>query len=78
MEEKEKKIKVEQINIYTNMCKACGICVNFCPTKTLISDKFGYPVVDKLEDCTGCELCVVRCPDLAIEIIKKIEKEKVK
>ena len=53
-------------------CKACGFCVEFCPTHVLeLSSAFnskGYhpPHVVHPEKCSGCDLCGMYCPDFAI------------
>ncbi|MEI7542990.1 MAG: ferredoxin family protein [bacterium] len=74
-----KKRKAKEVIIYRKSCKACGICVAFCPAKTLGTDELGYPIVVNLDACTACNLCVDRCPDLSIEVIKepsvKLEKK---
>ncbi len=71
MPETQKKRKAKAINIYRKCCKACGICVAFCPVKSLGTDEYGYPIVVNIDACTACNICVDRCPDLAIEIIKE-------
>ena len=53
--------------------------MEFCPTEALELDtgfnKKGYhpPVLAREEDCTGCDLCGLFCPDFAIfgKIVKK-------
>lgn len=55
-------------------CKGCGICVHFCPKKVLELDSNEKAVVARAEDCIGCKLCELRCPDLAIQILIE-EKE---
>ncbi|MGM0600006.1 MAG: 4Fe-4S binding protein [Candidatus Rifleibacteriota bacterium] len=50
----------------------CDPCVYACPVKAIkmregITDK---PVLD-FEKCTGCGLCVAKCPGLAIFIVNK-------
>lgn len=60
--------------IRTEVCKSCGLCVEFCRKGVLrISDKLnknGYYYVEPVEDaeCIGCMQCVSICPDLAIEV----------
>ena len=60
------------VSIVVERCKACGFCVEFCPTKVLaLSSAFnskGYhpPHVVEAEKCSGCDLCGMYCPDFAI------------
>jgi len=58
----------DPLKVYYKWCKACGICIAFCPEKVLIPDKIGKVVVAKPEDCTLCGLCETRCPDFAIAL----------
>jgi 2-oxoglutarate ferredoxin oxidoreductase subunit delta len=61
-----------RVSIVVERCKACGFCVEFCPTKVLaLSSAFnskGYhpPHVVVPEKCSGCDLCGMYCPDFAI------------
>jgi len=55
-----------RIVVYRHWCKACGICVAFCPAKALESAAAGYPRLARPEACTDCGLCEIRCPDFAI------------
>jgi 2-oxoglutarate ferredoxin oxidoreductase subunit delta len=67
-----KKKKVEpKIDIYKAWCKACGICVAFCPTGALARDETGSPYVKDVEKCISCGWCEIRCPDFAITVEKK-------
>ncbi len=60
------------VQIVVERCKACGFCVEFCPTKVLeLSSAFnskGYhpPHATHPEKCSGCDLCGMYCPDFAI------------
>jgi 2-oxoglutarate ferredoxin oxidoreductase subunit delta len=53
-------------------CKGCNICVAFCPKKVLALSG-GKVIAEKPEDCIGCCLCEMRCPDFAIEVHEKRE-----
>jgi len=60
------------VSIVVERCKACGFCVEFCPSKVLaLSSAFnskGYhpPQAVNPEKCNGCDLCGMYCPDFAI------------
>ncbi|MGI6605365.1 MAG: 4Fe-4S binding protein [Firmicutes bacterium] len=57
-----------QIQVNTKWCKACGICVEFCPKAVLAQGDDGKVQVKNPEACIGCQLCELRCPDFAIEV----------
>ena len=70
------------VQIVVERCKACGFCVEFCPTHVLaLSSAFnakGYhpPYMVNPEKCSGCDLCGMYCPDFAIFGFKEpIEKK---
>ena len=68
-----------RVSIVVERCKACGFCVEFCPTHVLaLSSAFnskGYhpPHVVQPEKCSGCDLCGMYCPDFAIYGTKTAE-----
>ena len=51
-------------------CKGCDICVAFCPKNVLVLQN-GKAVAEKPQDCIGCRLCEMRCPDFAITVHEK-------
>lgn len=61
-----------KVEIVVERCKACGFCVEFCPTHVLaLSSAYnskGYhtPYLVHPEKCSGCDLCGMYCPDFAI------------
>ncbi|HQX83231.1 MAG TPA: thiamine pyrophosphate-dependent enzyme, partial [Vicinamibacterales bacterium] len=73
---------MSRIAIDSIRCKGCGRCITACP-KDLISfshelNDRGYTYVDfggHAEDCTGCTLCAVVCPDQGIEVWNFKEKQ---
>ena len=73
------------VQIVVERCKACGFCVEFCPSHALaLSSAFnakGYhpPNLVHPEKCSGCDLCGMYCPDFAIFGFKnEAEKEAAK
>jgi len=75
-EEKKSNKPRGKVFINIEMCKGCGFCIEFCPTKVLgFSKTFnakGYHPPDAIrpENCMGCDLCGIYCPDFAIFGIK--------
>ncbi len=63
-----------EIQVDEKLCKGCGICIEFCPTKVYdFSDKLSCmgvknPVPKRIEKCIGCQLCEIMCPDMAIHV----------
>lgn len=77
MAEIKKKKEESRIDIFRAWCKACGICVAFCPTGVLAKDEAGYPYVKDIEKCINCGWCEIRCPDFAITVEKKTKNKKI-
>ncbi len=73
--EPKKKKEEARIDIFKAWCKACGICVAFCPTGALAKDEAGNPYVKDAEKCIGCGWCEIRCPDFAITVGQKNKKK---
>jgi 2-oxoglutarate ferredoxin oxidoreductase subunit delta len=71
---KAKSRAPEAVVIDLDLCKACGICIAFCPADVFEGDDFGRPVVARLADCTLCAFCERHCPDFAIDIVRAGDK----
>lgn len=60
------------ITIYPDWCKACGLCVAFCPAKVLEIDTVqGCAKAVREEECINCGFCELHCPDFAIVVTPK-------
>jgi 2-oxoglutarate ferredoxin oxidoreductase subunit delta len=59
-----------EIVVQSQRCKACGICVTFCPQQVLLVGENAIPSVTLQSSCSGCTMCEYRCPDLAITVKK--------
>lgn len=56
----------EKLIILDEWCKGCGICVEFCPTKSIkLNDHMKARLINE-DSCRSCGLCEYLCPDLAI------------
>ena len=76
------------IEIDTDRCKGCELCVVACPPKVaclIMSDKLeevthntnekGYHfAVQFQENCIGCNNCAIVCPDSCITVYKLAKK----
>ena len=67
MSPKRKRPGVLQIKVNKAYCKGCAICAAFCP-ENVLEMKGDKPVVARLDDCTECLQCEMRCPDFAITV----------
>ena len=65
-----------RIVINEERCKGCELCMHFCPKGIIVmSDRFNSKGHHPSEvrdggECTGCTVCAVMCPDVAIEVYK--------
>jgi 2-oxoglutarate ferredoxin oxidoreductase subunit delta len=65
-----------KIDIFEAWCKACGICIEFCPQDCLERDDEGAPVITAPEKCSGCGWCEIHCPDFAISVREENARER--
>ncbi|AJB45498.1 4Fe-4S binding protein [Campylobacter fetus] len=60
-----------------NRCKACDICVSYCPAGVLGMKEDIHAVQGMMievvhpESCIGCRDCELHCPDFAIYVAEK-------
>jgi len=74
----EKRELKGHITIDKELCKECHLCIQACK-KGLITpsreyNSRGYRPVqfkEEEEECTGCTLCAIACPDIAIEVYRE-------
>lgn len=72
---KRREIPLE-IKIDVGRCKSCEYCVSVCPKSVLgigrQANAMGYYVAEAQapEDCIGCAVCAIICPDAAISLSK--------
>ena len=63
-----------RVEVIANRCKACGLCVQFCPKHCLEPGEglnpLGYVPMRFRDDsgCTGCGNCALMCPDMALKV----------
>jgi len=63
-----KGIKLFTQTVFYDWCKACGICIAFCPKQVFDRDEAGKARVKDPDACVGCWFCEIHCPDFAITI----------
>ncbi len=70
------------IEIDSELCKDCKLCISVCPHRLIVpsermNQKGYYPAsfTEKQQrregrKCTGCALCAISCPEIAIEVYR--------
>ncbi|NTV90071.1 MAG: 4Fe-4S dicluster domain-containing protein [Clostridiales bacterium] len=73
-ESKKPSAASHRIAFQPSYCKACGLCVDTCPSGVLAlhddpGNKWGITIKSERKDyCIGCRMCEMQCPDFAIFI----------
>jgi NAD-dependent dihydropyrimidine dehydrogenase PreA subunit len=77
MSEKPGILNLPYLEITSDLCKGCGLCIEHCPQKVIAFtsnfNTLGYRYAAyKGEGCTGCGVCFYCCPEPgAITVYKK-------
>jgi 2-oxoglutarate ferredoxin oxidoreductase subunit delta len=67
-----------KLEIDTEECKGCGLCIEACPPRVIgMSERlnhFGYrTAVYAGAGCTGCGICFMACPEPgAITVLRRV------
>ena len=73
-----------KVEVFTEQCKGmddCGICKFVCPKDLFRActemNSAGYypPEITDESECTGCQNCMICCPDFAIVAEKETDQE---
>lgn len=66
-----------RVEIKSEICKGCGVCVSVCPKNVLKIDldtinEQGYSpsFVARGQECIACGNCAISCPDSVISVYK--------
>jgi len=66
-----------KIVVRESHCKGvdgCGLCIHVCPKDVYdvaerLTDKGVHPPEpERIDDCSGCKLCMIYCPDMVITV----------
>lgn len=58
---------LDKVTIDYRLCKKCRICAELCPKNVFSLQMDGTPEVVRGEACSECGLCILICPDYAID-----------
>jgi len=72
-----------RLQVDTNECKGCGLCVEACPPRVIALrqelNHYGYRTAGYLgSGCTACGICFLSCPEPgAITVLRAIPRDRV-
>jgi ferredoxin len=55
--------KILYPKVIAEKCTACGICIDICPTKTIVLENNKAFV--EIDNCRNCKMCMRVCPENA-------------
>jgi 2-oxoglutarate ferredoxin oxidoreductase subunit delta len=70
------------IKIDPELCKDCRLCIHICPNQLIVTSEqrnpkgycpasfTGNEARKGERTCTGCSLCAISCPEVAIEVYR--------
>jgi len=65
-----KDVRMGVMEVDTDSCTKCELCVENCPFKCWTMTEGGYPELKDEYDCFSCYNCMVVCPTDAISIVE--------
>lgn len=70
----------KKVDIDKKGCKGCQLCVDVCPVNIIKMsadiNALGYHFAEVTDQgkCVSCGRCATICPDIVIEVYKKVSK----
>jgi 2-oxoglutarate ferredoxin oxidoreductase subunit delta len=68
-------MRTHPVDIYEPWCKQCLLCLELCPRDVFGVEPTGRVYVKAPEACTRCKICALNCPDYAILLEPKEDKQ---